>query len=89
MQDQWIIYGLDIDPAKPQDEKEVKKQAANIINEIEPGKRLYCMPDLEQITILGKLERSDTGKAPPELVRMNDKEEAKAVLMNAKQLKTK
>ena len=47
------------------------------------------MPDLEQITILDKLKLNETGKAPPVLVmvRINDEEEAKAVLMNAKKVR--
>ena len=43
------------------------------------------MPDLKQIVILGKLK---PGKAPPVLVTMNNEKEAKAILGNARKLRS-
>ena len=48
-----VIYGLDIDPAKPQDTDALKKQAISIMEEIEPVDRAdleYNVPEMNQIT---------------------------------------
>ena len=84
-----VIYGLDIDPAKPQDTDALKKQTISIMEEIEPVDRAdleYNVPEMNQITVLGKLSTAILGKAPPLLVRMKCEKEAKAVLVAAKKL---
>ena len=64
-----FIYGLDIDPGKPNNEEAIKKQAAEVLNEfgqVIPDKiRAYVTPELEQITILGRQKLSENGKAIP------------------------
>ena len=44
------------------------------------------MPEINQITVLGKMNTFRSGKAPPVLVRMENEKEAKAVLRAAKKL---
>ena len=84
-----VIYGLNVDASESNDVEAVKKHAATIIRAIQldsgvPQK--YEIPDLKQFTILGKLK---PGKAPPVLVSLTNETEAKAVLGNAKKLRTK
>ena len=84
-----VIYGLDVDPSKPMDKDAVKRQAAEVINEIRPedvDEPPFTRPELDQITILGKLNVSESGKAPPVLVEMKNEMAAKAVLRNANKL---
>ncbi len=59
----------------------MKQQAADVINEIRPenlDEPPFTRPELNQITILGKLKISESGKAPPVLVQMENEMAAKA-----------
>ncbi len=83
-----VVHGLDINPSNTLSIKDrrqsVKMQVQDILHETTSGTAFEVSVDTESVQVLGKVTNS--GKAPPVLVKLKSEKESMHVLRNANKL---